>query len=991
VLQALSGDWIRRSAAEDQIQFKVSVSRALLAWSRDDARAYFNQALEVASELGDDVYDRWEAILLIADRAGERSKRDDATAYRLMRAGEVADSRLDDHFPWEGTIKALARLSPPSAVAAVSRWDDRNVGRFGRLLPALLDTLTDAAELDALTIMAFTALSAGWDFVALTRDALAAAGSRDRRQRLIKLIVPILHRRGAALSSWVAIAKLARTHGVRDPDLARGLAEACAEAAWSKARRTSATLGAPPTPNAKRAFWRRILRGLVFNEVKDALVARQRLRAGKRLWPSDGLWARIFDSLPSGSEIAFVRALAAEPALDVYDWRAITKSIPASWLDRPGLRGAVQDAFRTIFGRYAADVSRSPKFQKLPLEDAMRGAGLTEADLVQAALCQRAEQTRPASPGEFYQTVGLIAAMVTPDEAHDALGFALERIEASFDGTREGDGGWRAELVPPSTVDEAVAGALWAQLGSTAIARRWEAAHAVRRLASLGRSDILQGLVRCACSDSAGPFRDPRLPFYGLHARHFLLLALARIAVDDASVVAPFCNVLRTWCAPEVGHVQIRGLAAQIVGRIVAAGLAPALPQSERDRLAAINEPPRRQRAAAPRPAARAAKSPRRHAPRFILHHDFDRYWIEPLARLFNLTVPAVTRQVEKKITQLRGQKAFATWRDDPRHALKIYRDERTWSSGGSQPAVEDLSFYLAYHALMEVAGDLLASHAVRQDRTDDRCAFERWLAGYTLTQPEGRWLADRADPEPHIAPAWPPPADEDVWSWMIGRPDLDRAFGLQDRALVVRGHWRAVRSEFAERVWVESALVDPSRSAALVAALQTTDDPCEIVFPSGESHADIAHPNYTLRGWVQNQGFDRGLDSYDPLADRLSWPGMTPMDWVRDTFALKCDPDGRVWQDGRGQTVFRSQAWADSGAVGDQPETPHGERLIVPRDALETLLTQAGLELIVLVQIGRERRKSVYERADEDREPTRVFDYFNLYLVKPNGDIVTL
>src|SRR5690606_7184175 len=63
-----------RENAESKSGGYVDLARAVLEANRHEATAYFNQAVEVASKIGDENLYRWEALLDLADRAASRNQ-----------------------------------------------------------------------------------------------------------------------------------------------------------------------------------------------------------------------------------------------------------------------------------------------------------------------------------------------------------------------------------------------------------------------------------------------------------------------------------------------------------------------------------------------------------------------------------------------------------------------------------------------------------------------------------------------------------------------------------------------------------------------------------------------------------------------------------------------------------------------------------------------------------------------------------------------------
>ena len=58
-----------RSNAENKSEGYIDAARAILSVSKSDAKEFFNEAVEVASKIGDENLSRWDAILVLADRA----------------------------------------------------------------------------------------------------------------------------------------------------------------------------------------------------------------------------------------------------------------------------------------------------------------------------------------------------------------------------------------------------------------------------------------------------------------------------------------------------------------------------------------------------------------------------------------------------------------------------------------------------------------------------------------------------------------------------------------------------------------------------------------------------------------------------------------------------------------------------------------------------------------------------------------------------------
>lgn len=67
----------------------------------------------------------------------------------------------------------------------------------------------------------------------------------------------------------------------------------------------------------------------------------------------------------------------------------------------------------------------------------------------------------------------------------------------------------------------------------------------MRTLAKFGRWQVIDALFELLDAPGAGPFQDQRLPFFGMHAKQWFLLAVARVALDYPAEIAPIVAGLK--------------------------------------------------------------------------------------------------------------------------------------------------------------------------------------------------------------------------------------------------------------------------------------------------------------------------------------------------------------------------------------------------------------------------------------------------------------
>ena len=170
--------------AERKADTYVELARAILPVSKSEARQYFDEAIHVAANIGEENLSRWQAIMHLADATGKNQFDDAKTAYRFARAAELTYDYVvrDKHYDWSHMVRALVGLSPTSVFAILSRWVDRRFGCEPEILPVLVNALVGRGALDSTTALSLLPIDAQWAHPDLLIGALnqssnaAAAG-----------------------------------------------------------------------------------------------------------------------------------------------------------------------------------------------------------------------------------------------------------------------------------------------------------------------------------------------------------------------------------------------------------------------------------------------------------------------------------------------------------------------------------------------------------------------------------------------------------------------------------------------------------------------------------------------------------------------------------------------------------------------------------------------------------------------------------------------
>ncbi|NJL57833.1 hypothetical protein HC928_23900 [bacterium] len=237
--------------------------------------------------------------------------------------------------------------------------------------------------------------------------------------------------------------------------------------------------------------------------------------------------------------------------------------------------------------------------------------------------------------------------------------------------------------------------------------------------------------------------------------------------------------------------------------------------------------------------------------------YDFDRYWFEPLGRVFGISgqqVEELAREVVLKEWSVAIGDDFIR---DPRSNLwNSYQTEReTWHSHGSYPRTDDYGFYISYHAMFAVAAKLLLEMPVVHSYSWCEDEWVDWLQRHTLTRSDGRWLADRRDSPPLERRAWLSEKPTENWQQDIKSDDFLDGLLTNYKGetwLNIRGSWSDSESERQESFYITSALVSQKTSESLLNALSTCLNPHDFKLPAyEEEEMEFNKPPFELQGWI--------------------------------------------------------------------------------------------------------------------------------------------
>lgn len=912
-----------REDAETRANLYLELARAIFPVNNAEAAVYFNRAVEISSRIGEENLARWDALLNLAEAAAQRDCPCPQSAYRLARAAELTYEYVvrDKHFAWIGTVEALAGLCGASSLAILSRWRDRRFGQIERLLPVAVYHLRENGLLPSHVPIVLSGLDVEWARLADLEHALTGE-SQVLKQRLLALVAYRYMRCQAHKpSTWERLGQIGDSLEVDFPEIKR---LACLSQS-SVSSDQAESYGGNKAVDRNKPDWERFFDGVDMTDSVALKVAYDSLRKYDPPYEFEEFFKVGVARCEVGAAPAFVNAVAGWCDFGVFKLRDLLDAVLNSSVRMISMRNAIRNA--VLVGCRAEPwlAVRDEWRAILPFKDLYNEGIVTERDVVKASFDGFSECVEFLDAEKIFQIIDPLAACLSPCDANEVLNFGLNLLEDTLL-PEDGDGVWHDALQPPTSCVDALAGFVWAGLGSPIVATRWEHAHVVRIAVELEWTDFLVALARRAVERKAFPFVDSGFVFYEWDARQWLLLGLARGALDQKVALLPFWPFLKD--AVEEEHVVIREIASRILSALLESEVVDLKDVVRADAVNVSPFPNKKYRRWAITAYDKDVSDEfeGKGEESFYFGIDVEAYWFAPLGDAFGVSQGGI-KTYASRVLRERFDTGRGGWQDDARHKKDIFQDRETWHSHGALPRTYDLATYQAYHAMMIVAARLLANRPVRKRVGGSANDFQVWLREYLITCPSGRWLADWRGPRFVCDPPKKNNYNDKTWCWGVTADYLDEQLITDDGLFVFWGNWSSGYGRDAESVSVRSSLVPRTKALGLLRKLQARPEVDDILLPSAAPHERSRGCYSSMVGWVDDEDEMRGVDRDDPWAVGLHYPGPRPCIEAVKRLGIIQSGTGQVWEAGGGE-LLRRELWADVVGYGREKSTILGSRL---------------------------------------------------------------
>lgn len=960
---------------ENDVDYRASLyaqlAEAILPVSKDEAEIYFKLGLEQMDAIGSGDYQFINELLLFASSLKGREL-NDQEFHTLTNICELNMSDEEHKFPWFAFATGLSKVSGCKTLAKLSRWDDRSKISFDyTLLPyitALIDDDKIAPE-DALALLRLSYPAELWSCNTETLVKTIEQKKYPKQENLINELIKQFENNNPSVhmgSTYKVLADVAEKVLENSPETTTYLL--AAHKLFTKSHNELNEQN-----NYHNKLNKQLSRGVntedrknlhTINKLVKETDPKSEVSLGKAIDKLNSMHA-VYDfkeiffnklrlKVHFSNRIQYVQNISRLNNLDLHIKLNELKNSKKQWeKSSVSLLPAYKELGTLITQLHSADFVNSDYLSNYKLKEVSNLFDIPIKYLALELIKIFSSRSTYAPAPAWLGLASVISNEADNSESLKALKRLLNSDSARL-ASNVTDGEWKEGLYPTNNSALIASGLVWRMLGSPYASERWRAAHSIRSFVKLDRWAVIDALVARFNTEDVHPFQAPELPFYYLHARLWLLISLARIAIDDPKRVAKykkmFMDVIMDDNSP---HVLMRHFASQAIlvcldsgniklsanhEKIVRNINVSQFPQLKmRLKKAGFNSFYQGRPSNAPKPKFE-----------FNLDYDFEKTDVKGLSDIFGIPSWEVKDKIANVINKI-----------DPK--IKSMYETGGRSSGGERLGRMNSKHHsygqqLGWHALFVVAGQLLNKYPVTEDswRGDP---WNEWLEDNLLTRDDGLWLSDGIDRPPlNVRENLLEQGGQDlaitgIKAKLLNLVNIGSRVGKE---IVIDGGWSSPDNI---QVHISSALVSKDKADKLSKQL-IQEKPFFVWLPTYnqyfDEHNHLERNKKNLIPWVSSPSIEEGIDKDDPLGEYCVVNRPFFGEDIVTEFSLSTnDPFNRFWINKTGKHVAHSDAWGYENKY--EKDAPYsGVRLVCSRGLLKKILKKKKSNLLILIRLQR-------------------------------------
>lgn len=954
---------------EDEVESRASLfaelSRAILPASLEEASSYFRSGLEQMDAIGSGDYQFTNELLLFAAEL----KGDELEELDLHTLSNICELNMHEaeKFPWFAFARGLSRTSGLKMLAKLGRWADRDKVSLDYTLLPYLTALIEYDKIDPAIALALLRISSPAELYVCGTEQLAEVIVKKRYANSKELVSELIlqfeqnHPGVFMPSTQATLSKLAEREIGKDSEQSIYLSVAAPKfKILQNENNEHYNYRGTSTPKINEAADELKVKNLqTLKAIVDRTSSNDETSMSQAIDSMNGI-QNIFDlkgefldglraKVGFADRSKYVQIIARLESLDIYTKLSELKTCKVQWSDSStSINKTLKEIGVSLVRINAEDFVSHDYLSDSKLKEV---ADLSETPI--SILANELIAIFAASDSLYPASIWMRLAAIICEKSKDGEGqAALKRLLNSNSAKLSSsvtDGAWKEGIYPKEGQIEIAAGLTWLALGSPAAEVRWRAAHSIRCFARFGKWEVINEIVGKYQSTDAHPYQATELSFFNLHARLWLLIALARVAIDYPANVAKYADILKTVAFDkEMPHVLLRHFASKTLLACLDCG-SHVTSKAEVDALMKVNQSffpqVKMDKYAHDLIYQSRPDSIPKHQPEFYLDYDFKKTDVASLCNMFDKpgweTIDAITAQARKfdhKITSMYETGGRAT----------IHQSHL----GGMNSRIHTYGQQLGFHALYLVAGEFLTKYPIILRPYQEEDSWSDWLNQELLTRDDGLWLSDGIDRIPIDAQL---NLKEKAKKEIVLTSHSKKLLALLNieshiaQELVVAGDWRSADDI---HIHISSALV-PCKDATKEAFTLSKKMPFDMWLPSVEYDDEIENSfsrKEPYKPWIVWPYSEARLDARDLLGSISAVRKLHFTKAVNVASQLRAeDPFKRKWIFSNEKIAARSEAWVSHRERG-QDESECGRRLVCSSELLSDVLQKESAELLVLI-----------------------------------------
>lgn len=973
----------------------IKLARAVLSVWPDDAGSYFDEALIKAANFGQESVARWEALTATAKRSAEDHVYDPELAHRYMRCAEMIGDSLAREKYWDrnDAVATCFQLSPESAFAISNRWKERGVGWSDQQMYPLAHSAIDSKLATPASIWSLSAFSWEFGLVEFCSKCLSQELSKDNQQQILNHIIRDFRINGTIGEKWEEISNLANQYGLHNEEL-------------NDLKSLSSTI--KPETSARRTNQSRINQAQDESELWHSIYGHFDIltptgfREAYRTFDSrrspgepDRFWSGCFHKVTSRRLISFLKIVTEADLLQFFDIHSAFEKIPSSWKEKTLVIKAWDSLIEYLAARFPNRFTQGHERDYLVKYFILTNS--THKAIRQGVIKGLSNSVDIESASALFSFVHYSASKLSTLQAKKLIESGLSRLENFLDDDYA-DGSKNTDNSIPEGVPHALSCYIYANLGSPYTEERWRAVHAVLRLYDLDCQTEISLLIECYNRGIPQSYIPAKYKFYDLHAKLYLLVALTRGAHKSPELLLKNKNFFSKIALNQKQGVLFQYYAKQIcleIERRYPESYPPQIIESV-DKVCVtqfpcINESKYRFHTESPWHTAKQLPA----LPDIWLGYDFEDKWCKPLGRVFGISGSQVADLAKDILTNHWGINFDSSHMPDPRSDL--WKSQRSsydvFNSRYSYPKIDNFTFYVSYHLLLEVASRLLESMPMLHAEDNDASVWDEWLQEHLILNNDRMLLSEYRDSMPIERRSWVYEKDHENWRWQITASDfIDELIVIEDATtwLNVGGELNEYKDGRKERISFTSILVPKKVAQSLLNTVTHFENhtyDCYLFNYCVDDHTPPNHPFY-CKEWLCRNEENNDIESKDPYVGEIDARPFKLSRQINEVLEVAYSGDQKncFLKDGI-TTCLRNKYWSDDKPRDSDTYIRNGSHVLASLEFLKLVCEKMNVEIAIQVNIERSYTSSSPHRNNND-ELGYIPDYSKTFLLSKDGKL---